>query len=163
MKQNSTSKNLQDEKEHFARNYVVKLKETETVIAMFTLKSGSIPYNEGTEDIIFTKETKLVPGIELVNIALNDFCLGRLKQFSENVGKYIFFKIIQKIVFDVSEIIGVKVLYLFAANQKLAEYYKSWGFREIPDEKYKKKMQTEWQNEYSQGCIFMYKPIIEMF
>lgn len=153
---------LKDDEENIARNYVVKIKNSETVIAMFTLKSGAIPYNEGSEDLLFSKNTKLIPGIELVNIALNDFVLSRIRKYSSKVGKHIFFKIIQNIVLSVSDTIGVKVLYLFAANEKLAQYYTTWGFKEIPDIEYKEKLKKEWQNEYSQSCIFMYKPIAEI-
>lgn len=153
---------LKDEKEKSARNYVVKLHGTEIVIAFFTLKAGSIPFTEDVENLIFSKNTKLIPGIELVNIALNDYVLPKIKSLPFRVGEYIFHEIIEKLVLHVSSELGVKVLYLFALNKKLATYYKTWGVKFIEDSDYNIKLNKEWQSEYSLDCIFMYKPLIEI-
>ena len=153
---------LKDEKENSVRNYVVKLHGTEIIIAYFTLKAGSIPYTENAENLVFSKNTKLVPGIELVNIALNDFVLPKIKLLPFRVGEYIFHEIIEKLVIHVASEIGVKVLYLFAMNKQLAEYYKSWGFRMIEDSEYNDRLSQEWQSEYSSNCVFMYKPLAEI-
>ena len=153
---------IKDEKDFSVRNYVVKIKGTEILIACFTLKCGSIPYSEQAISLTFSKETKLVPGIELVNIALNDYSLRTIKGLNIQVGKNIFYDIVQPIVKHVSEEIGTKVLYLFAANQKLANYYKTWGFYPVEDDSYNKNLNNNWQNEYSQNCVFMYKPVAEI-
>lgn len=153
---------LKDEKENSVRNYVVKLHGTEITIAYFTLKAGAIPYTETVDNLTFSKNTKLVPGIELVNIALNDIMLPKIKTLPFKVGEYIFYNIVEKLVLHVASEIGVKVLYLFAMNKKLAEYYKTWGFRMIEDDSYNDKLNEEWQSDYSQNCIFMYKPIAEI-
>lgn len=153
---------VKDEGEHSVRNYVVKLKGTEVLIACFTLKCGSIPFTDKAINLTFSKETKLVPGVELVNIALNDMALGMIKKLSIKVGKNIFYDIIQPIVKHISDEIGTKVLYLFAANPKLAEYYKTWGFYPVEDEPFNERLNKDWQNEYSQKCIFMYKPVAEI-
>lgn len=79
---------------------------------MLFFKNGSIPYNEKSIELKFSKETKLVPGIELVNIALNDYSLKIIKQFDKKVGRNIFYDIIQPVVKHISEETGVKVLYL---------------------------------------------------
>ena len=153
---------LQDEKDLYVRNYVVKFKGTECVAAYFTLKAGAIPFSENAENLSFTKETKLVPGVELVNIALNDVYLSRMKKIPMKYGQYIYNKIVEKIILEVSKTIGVKVIYLFAANPKLAEYYKTWGFYPVEDEPFNERLNKDWQNEYSQKCIFMYKPVAEI-
>ena len=153
---------LKDEKDFSVRNYVVKLKGTEVLVACFTLKCGSIPYNEKVVDLKFTKETKLVPGLELVNIALNDYSLGIIKGLGIKVGRNIFYDIVQPIVKHISQEAGTKVLYLFAANQKLACYYKTWGFYPVEDESFNERLNEDWQSEYSQNCIFMYKPVAEI-
>lgn len=153
---------IKDENDYSVRNYVVKLKGTEVIIACFTLKCGSIPYNEKAIDLKFSKETKLVPGLELVNIALNDYSLRIIKGFDIKVGRNIFYDIVQPIVKHVSQEVGTKVLYLFAANQKLAQYYKTWGFYPVEDESFNERLNEDWQSEYSQNCIFMYKPVAEI-
>lgn len=58
--------------------------------------------------------------------------------------------------------LGAKILYLFAVNKSLAEYYKSWGFCPVDDNSFNERLTSDWQNDYSKGCIFMYKPIAEM-
>lgn len=151
-----------DENDYSVRSYVVKLKDTEIVIAYFTLKCGSIPFMEDAINLTFSKETKLISGIELVNIALNDKALRIIKQLHIQEGKNIFYDIVQPIVKHVSEEIGTKVLYLFAINQKLADYYKTWGFESVDDEPYNERLNQDWQNEYSQKCIFMYKSVAEI-
>lgn len=153
---------IKDENDYSVRNYVVKLKGTEVIIACFTLKCGSIPYNEKAIDLKFSKETKLVPGLELVNIALNDYSLRIIKGLDIKVGRNIFYDIVQPIVKHISQEVGTKVLYLFAANQKLAQYYKTWGFYPVEDESFNERLNEDWQNEYSQNCIFMYKPVAEI-
>lgn len=153
---------LKDEKDFSVRNYLVKLKGTEVVIACFSLKAGSIPFTDKVINLAFSKETKLVPGIELVNIALNDMALNIIKKLPVKAGKNIFYDIIQPIVIHISHEIGTKVLYLFAANPKLAEYYKTWGFFSVDDEPFNQRLTKDWQNEYSQKCIFMYKPVAEI-
>ncbi|MBO4630275.1 MAG: hypothetical protein J5687_10030 [Treponema sp.] len=153
---------IKDEKDFSVRNYVVKIKGTEILIACFTLKCGSIPYSEQAINLTFSKETKLVPGIELVNIALNDYSLRTIKGLNIQVGKNIFYDIVQPIVKHISEEVGTKVLYLFAANQKLANYYKTWGFYPVEDDSYNENLNNNWQNEYSQNCVFMYKPVAEI-
>ena len=156
------SQALNDESDFSVRNYVVKLKGTEVLIGCFTLKCGSIPYNENAIDLKFSKETKLIPGIELVNIALNDYSLRIIKGLDIKVGRNIFYEIIQPIVKHISQESGVKVLYLFAANPKLAVYYKTWGFYPVEDESFNERLNEDWQNKYSQNCIFMYKPVAEI-
>lgn len=153
---------MKDENDNSVRNYLVKLKGTEVLIGCFSLKNGSIPYNEKSIELKFSKETKLVPGIELVNIALNDYSLKIIKQFDKKVGRNIFYDIIQPVVKHISEETGVKVLYLFAANSKLANYYKIWGFYPVDDKSFNARLNEDWQSEYSQDCIFMYKPIVEI-
>ena len=153
---------IKDEKDFSVRNYVVKIKGTEILIACFTLKCGSIPYSEQAINLTFSKETKLVPGIELVNIALNDYSLRTIKGLNIQVCKNIFYDIVQPIVKHISEEVGTKVLYLFAANQKLANYYKTWGFYPVEDDSYNENLNNNWQNEYSQNCVFMYKPVAEI-
>lgn len=94
-----------------------------------------------------------------MNIALNDIII---KKLPVKAGKNIFYDIIQPIVMHISHEIGTKVLYLFAANPKLAEYYKTWGFFPVDDELFNQRLTKDWQNEYSQKCIFMYKPVEEI-
>ena len=153
---------MKDEKDNSVRNYVVKIRGTEVLIVCFTLKSGSIPYIDNAVNLTFSKETKLIPGVELVNIALNDYSLKIIKGLGIKAGRNIFYDIIQPIVKHISQEIGTKVLYLFAVNEKLAEYYKSWGFYSIEDELYNEQLNSSWQNKYSQNCIFMYKPVTEI-
>ena len=153
---------LKDEKDYSVRNYVVKIKGTEVLIACFTLKSGSVPFIENAVNLTFSKETKLIPGVELINIALNDYSLRIIKGLGIKAGRNIFYDIVQPIVKHISQEIGTKVLYLFAANKKLAEYYKTWGFYQVEDQLYNEQLNSNWQNEYSQNCIFMYKPVAEI-
>ena len=156
------NQSMKDEKDNSVRNYVVKIKGTEVLIACFTLKSGSIPYIDNAVNLTFSKETKLIPGVELVNIALNDYSLKIIKGLGIKAGRNIFYDIIQPIVKHISQEIGTKVLYLFAVNEKLAEYYKSWGFYPIEDKSYNEQLNSSWQNKYSKNCIFMYKPVAEI-
>ena len=51
-----------DDSENFTRNYVVKFKGSESVVAFFTLKAGSIPYVKDESRLFFSKDTKLIPG-----------------------------------------------------------------------------------------------------
>ena len=153
---------IKDEADFSVRNYLVKIKDTDVLIGCFTLKCGSIPYNGKAVELKFSKETKLIPGIELVNIALNDYSLKFIQRLNIKVGRNIFYDIVQPIVKHISEESGVKVLYLFAINKNLAEYYKTWGFYSVEDELFNKNINKTWQNEYSKDCIFMYKPVAEI-
>lgn len=47
---------VKDENDFSVRNYVVKLKETEVVIACFTLKAGSIPFTDKAINLTFSTE-----------------------------------------------------------------------------------------------------------
>lgn len=151
-----------DELENFARNYVVKFKGTELIVAFFTLKAGAIPFSKDSERLVISKDTKLIPGVELVNIATNDIVARKTSQLEIKIGEHIFHKIIEPVILKIAGEVGVKVLYLFVANQKLAEYYKTWGFYLVENSEYNNKLSNEWQNSYNNGCIFMYKPIAEI-
>lgn len=151
-----------DDAENYTRNYVVKFKGTESVVAFFTLKAGAVPYTGASDRLLISKDTKLVPGIELVNIATNDIVARKTSELGIKVGEHIFHKIIEPVVLRISGELGVKVLYLFAANKRLADYYTSWGFSTVEDSEYNERLSAEWQNSYNSGCIFMYKPIAEI-
>ena len=153
---------IKDDKDNYCRNYVIKLKNTEQIIACFSLKAGAIPYVENIEKVTISKDSKLIPAIEIVNVAINEYFKNAVKQIDEKIGKVLYFSVIEEIIKSVASIIGVQTVYLFAANEKLANYYESWGFHKIEDLAYNSKLAQEWQNTYSQNCIFMYKPTTEI-
>ena len=60
---------MKDEKDNSVRNYVVKIRGTEVLIACFTLKSGSIPYIDNAVNLTFFFFLKRLDMIFLQNRA----------------------------------------------------------------------------------------------
>ncbi len=155
-----------DDLENNVRLYIIKTVFTNEVVAYFGLKAGMVSSNLSQRDREKEEEAlqrgiKLVPetlsGIEISHFAVND--LYRKKHgYPKGLGKYIFPKFILPIINEVSEQIGVKVLYLYAADSSddngLVSYYKDvFGFKEgqyVHD----MKPVTSYYDDY---CVFMYR------
>ena len=132
------------------------------IVAFFGLKAGmiSLGQKETFSDEIsgFTRIPNAVPGIEITHFAVND--RFRQKYAGTNVptsrlGRYIFPLMIEPIIVDVAEKIGVQVVYLYAAgDDHLVDYYENeFGF--IPE--YEKNIMTPLKPDYDENCTFMYK------
>lgn len=110
-----------------------------------------------------------IPGIELSHFAINDdFRLDLEKETGHEVhglGSYFFPKFIYPIILDVSNKIGVKLFYLYAADRsedgKLINYYKKvMKLVQLRTTTQDRKGQIKpMRSDHDNNCTFMYRII----
>lgn len=143
---------LNDEEDNMARTYLVIDKATGELAAYFSLKAGFISTNEGVNSF------DSIPGVELANFGVNG-AYRRNHRESRGLGKLIFMDFILPQVEEASEIIGIKVLYIFALpHEDLIKRYEEYNFRKLS------KLQQFFihrriRPRYDKACIFMYQVI----
>lgn len=145
-----------DEEEGFARTYIVRDRESNDVVAYFSLKSGFVAINEeeGEEQTEFDS----IPGVELSNFAVNGAYLTAHPTY-KGLGKIVFFDFILPTISEAAKIIGIRFLYIFALpNKSLIANYEKYGFSRLPLED-EKKMHSRIKPRYDEGCIFMYQSL----
>lgn len=154
--------------------YLVKTYFTEEIVAYFALKAGMLSVDDEARDKereanAIERGIKLVPdtipGIEISHFAVNDIYRRKHKNVRW-LGGYIYPTFIYPIFKKFSEFIGVKVVYLYAAdnsngsedNEKkkhLVDYYReAFKFSEATDTRY-----IPVTSYYDDNCIFMYQVI----
>ena len=131
--------------------YLVRSTKTDMLAAWFGLKAAALPYNDAGD--VF-----LIPAVELTHFAVDE----RFKSFDDSMkaGEFIFWNYILPIVYDISEKIGCKNLFVFSIdNPKLVSYYKKYlGFKEITGTNEKQFFEYA-EPDYDEGCRFLYYPL----
>lgn len=145
---------LNDELASRARTYLVENDDTNEIIAYFTLKAGMVGIKQSR--FPYTHQVDAVPGIELANFAVNTVFL-QAHQNLHGVGYMIFYDYILPKVEEVRNMVGVKILYIYALPHKaLIEHYHTYGFAQLLS--YQQKHIERWfQPRYDKGCVFMYQ------
>lgn len=148
------SYSLRDEKDNYARTYVIEDTTTNEISGYFSLKAGFVAANE--THALFHRAFDSVPGIELANFAVNESYRKRHKNIP-GFGAYMLDEWIIPKAKEAQAIIGLRVLYIFALNNPtLIRMYEQRGFHRLPP-------YQEWimhkriRPRYDQGCVFMYQ------
>ena len=141
-----------DENSNGSRTLLVKDAETGRLACYFSLRSGLIAIRR--EDDLFDT----IPAIELANFAVNDTYRSESGKVAK-VGAYAFRRFVQPIVKNVSDLVGVQCLYIYALpKERLIQYYASLGFMRLPSED-EAFVHSHVKPAYDRGCIFMYQGI----
>lgn len=149
--------------------YVVKTYFTNEIVAYFALRAGMISVDSNQRDYRREAEaksegTKLVPdtipGIEISHFAVNDSYRERHSKggsLIKGLGKYIYPEFIYPIISNIKSKLGVNILYLYAAGDKVLRcYYRDvFGFSELEHDSEIVPV-TSYYDDY---CEFMYRSI----
>ena len=151
--------------------YLIKDTLTNDIAAYFGLKAGMVidneygmPSEEDKKEALAELNVKLVsavtPGIEISHFAVNDNYrrkAGKNGTAVRGLGNYFYPAFIYPIIRDVSERIGVRMIYLYAAgDDHLVNYYKEvFKFNESDLNDFYMPLQPG----YDGGCKFMYQII----
>ena len=161
-----------DEKKGIMRTYIVRDSRSSELVAYFSLKAGLITYNE--RDIAAVdaltgekrnsqttgkKKTRHVfdtlPGVELADFAVNQAYIEKHPDL-KGVGLVIFKWFILPIVKEAAEIIGIKILYLFALPYiELVGRYEQYGFTRL-SKRYEEELHKRLKPYYDDYCKFMF-------
>lgn len=149
--------------------YVVKTYFTNEIVAYFALKAGMISVDSNQRDYKREEEAKkegiklvpdTIPGIEISHFAVNDSYRERHSKrghLIKGLGKYIYPEFIYPIISNIKSKLGISILYLYAAGDKvLRKYYRDvFGFCELD---YDSRLipVTSYYDDY---CEFMYRSI----
>lgn len=135
----------EDDENGLIRAYVVKSYFSDEIIAYFAIRAGMVSVdsenrNTKREYAALQEGTKLVPetisGIEISHFAVNDAYREKHSNngiLPKGLGKYIYPEFIYPIIQKISSLLGVRILYLYAAgDEKLKKYYESvFGFSRL--------------------------------
>lgn len=149
---------LQDEQNGLMRTYIVRHKATAECVGYFSLKAGLIAINENNESGNVSFDT--LPGVELANFAINKNFSEKYK--SHGLGKVLFLDLIVPFINQLSDYLGIYMIYLFALPQrKLISTYESYGFRRLPAIA-EQELHERIKPAYDQSCIFMYQTLRDL-
>ena len=141
-----------DERNNFARTYLVKDKATGELACYFSLRTGLITF-QNVNDLFDT-----FPAIELSNFATNSIYRRNHPEI-QKLGVHIFDVFILPIVRCMAKYVGVNSLYIYALpNDKLIDHYQIMGFTRLPADE-EKFVQQHVKPKYDEGCIFMYQTV----
>lgn len=154
---------------HSAKFYVIKTYFTHEIIAYFGLRAGlvSTTANANTEKETFARKQgiKLVPdvfsGIEISHFAVNDNYRKRHGN-PKGLGRYLYPSFIYPLIKKASRMLGVQLVYLYAADTSkkenkasLVDYYrKAFNFSEVKEEELKPVV-----SYYDNNCVFMFQKL----
>lgn len=139
-----------EEKQSSARTYLVKAKNTDELVAYFTLKAGLFTIDI-SDDCFYT-----IPSAELANFAVNATFRKKHPETNE-IGVTIFSKFILPLVDFLRSFMGIQALYIYALpERRLMEYYKKIGFKRLSTEQ-EKFVHQHVKPKYDDKCIFMYQ------
>ena len=150
-----------EEESNCNRTYVVRDNNTEEIAAYFSLKAGlfsiEADMSENSDDIVSGFDT--APGIELAEFGVNSDYLS-VHPGKKGIGLIIFNDFIIPIVKKVQEMIGVKVLYVFALPEeklinRYIDKYKFCRLDKVDEDNLHNRLKPRFDN----GCIFMYQLI----
>ena len=136
------------------RTYLVRDNQTLELAGYFSLKAGLASLNE--EKTGERAEFDIMPGVELANFAINNEYIQRHPD-SKGVGLSIFTDFIRPLVVDVSERVGVKIIYIFALPfEGLIQRYIQYGFTRL-EARHEEELHQRLKPRYDSECIFMYQ------
>ncbi len=138
------------------RSYLVRVKATDELVAYFSLRAGFIAFDNMSEN---EDSFDSIPGVEISNFAINK----RYRQEhpkTKGIGKVIFESIIKPIIRETSELIGVRIIYIFALpkDKLLSYYHETFDFARLSEDQ-ENKMHNRIRPAYDKDCIFMYQRI----
>jgi len=143
-----------DEEEGNMRTYLVRDSQTSELAGYFSLKAGLVSLNETKTET--GADFDIVPGIELANFAVNEGYI-RKKPALKGIGATIFTDFIRPVIEDVSDRVGVKVIYLFALPfEGLIRRYMQYGFERLETDD-ETDLHKRLKPRYDEGCVFMYQ------
>lgn len=143
---------IEDEESNDNRTYLVKDKETEELVAYFSLRTGLITIGEDKDFIT-------LPSIELANFAINSLYKENHPE-SEYLGDIVFNEFVLPIVKYISDYIAIKALYIYALpEEKLINHYKTFGFNRLNKEQ-EQFVNSHVKPNYDAECIFMYQLLV---
>ncbi len=148
-----------EEKSGLARTYLVYEKETDDLVAYFSLRCGHVLQNINRR-LFRTKSFDAIPGIEFANWAIDVNFNNTFKSTVNNMklGTLIFRDFVMPIVTDAQLLVGARLLYLYALpHDELINYYEtSMGFRRLPPTE-EKQVHRFSRPRYDNNCIFMFQ------
>ena len=146
---------MSDEQDGAMRTYLVRLKKTLDFVGYFSLKAGLVSLREAQINGETVFDT--LPGVELANFAIDSNFAN--KYHAKGLGGVIFVNFILPIIREVSNIVGVYLVYLFALPQNdLIKTYEKYGFRRLtPDAE--RKLHRRLKPQYDESCIFIFYPL----
>lgn len=158
-----------DDLSHQVRVYLIKDSQTGEVAAYFGLKAGMVVDSEDgmpdeSEKRAVMEEygvkllPEVIPGIEISHFAVNDNyrrSAGKNGKAIRGLGEYFYPQFIYPLIEDVSEKIGVGMVYLYAAgDEHLVNYYRRvFEFRVLDSADFFIPLEPG----YDGGCTFMYR------
>lgn len=145
---------LLDENNGTARTYIILDSKLDCIVGYFTLKAGQCHLNEGNW---LHKRYKVLPGVELAMLAVNDRYRELYNGPSFSFGEWIFEAFVLPKIKDASQLVGIKLIYIFALpyKPKLIEFYKKLGFVNPNDSIGTKRYIHTTLPAFDRGCIFM--------
>ena len=164
-----------DEASRQMRTYLVRDNRTSELVGYFSLKAGLVSYNERDvpvldeitgEEVIDeqTGEKKMrrvfdtLPGIELANFAVNQTYINTYPDL-KGTGLVIFNNFILPIVMQISDLVGAKIIYIFALPiVELISRYEQYGFLRLR-QPIEAQLHSRLKPWYDDSCIFMFQPI----
>lgn len=155
---------ISDENTGIMRTYMVRDNYSSELVGYFSLKAGLISLNEHEEEISDNETGSnatvtmfdTLPGVELANFAVNDTYI-RNHPALKGVGLVIYEQFILPLIGRASELIGAKILYIFALPYKdLIARYVDYGFKRL-DDPFEDELHKRLKPSYDQSCIFMYQ------
>ena len=146
---------LSDEEKGRSRTYLIYDMRTDEIVAYFALKAGFVSLNEARLSL---KREFAEPGVELSNFAVNGAYVRKHPE-AKGAGAGIFRSFILPTVYQAANIVGVRILYIFALPHKgLIEYYTTLGFVRLSKAQ-EDSIHRRIKPRYDRGCIFMYQVI----
>ena len=154
---------LDDEKAREMRTYLVRFDMTDEIVGYFSLKAGLVSLNEEEVEVIDTetgekhieREFDTAPGVELANFAVNSAFIQSYP-YLKGLGRLIFTDFIMPKVYEVSDLVGTSVLYIFALPyDRLIQRYEEYGFHrlsKVDEDDLHKRLKPR----YDESCKFMY-------
>ena len=137
-----------DEKNNGSRTFLIKDAATGKLACYFSLRTGLIAIQR--EDGLFDT----IPAIELANFAVNDAYRSEESKIAK-IGFHVFDRFILPIVKNISDLVGVQCLYVYALpKERLIQYYTSLGFMRLPSDA-ESFVYSHVKPAYDRGCIFM--------
>ncbi len=145
-----------DEENNCMRTYIVRSSVSNEIVAYFSLKASMVSINEIKGDNRDHFDTK--PAVELANFAVNSSYIDNHPKL-KGCGYIVFTNYIMPIVNQVSSLIGVKYLCIFALPiDSLMTRYVDYGFKRLSKQS-EEDLHKRLKPDYDEGCIFMYQEI----
>lgn len=145
-----------DEDRKIMRTYIIRDSDTNEFVGYFSLKAGMISINEqkiGEKEYFDT-----LPGVELANFAINDTYIKKHPSM-KGCGRIIFDLLIVPIIEEVSNKIGVKIIYIFSLPiDSLIDRYIDYGFMRLAS-KEENELHRRLKPNYDENCVFMYQEL----